>query len=227
MNKIKLGKLKLNKKFFTYYYLGIGLFIIILIATVFTLRPGALVIDDGGGGYVPPPPPVIPVEVPDETVTFEPPVPPVPDAPLLLCILPFNDIDGEIHLSWSFVYDAITYYLYRSKDGSAYEVVATISLFMYIDYVDASGTYSYKVRAEGVSGMSEDSNIQQVVVTLPLPPEEPTAPPEIPQDTDILTGNTQINFVIGIAIVVIGVSLTSLYFYFLFRNIKKQRGIKK
>lgn len=226
-HKISLGKPQ--KKFFTYFYLGIGLFSIILIASVFALRPGAIVIDDGGGGGYypdPSPPPTLPPDT-EEPISFEPTSPAIPDAPELLIILPYNDNDGLINLAWSFEFDALEYHVFRSKDGSVYEEITSLpnSIYTYTDNVSLSGTYKYMVKSEGISGISDPSNEQQVVVSLPVPVSE--TPEETPQDTDLLTGNTHINFIIGLGIVIGGLLLTFVYFYLVIKKISKQKRVKK
>lgn len=210
----------MNKRTIGYIYIALGLTIVFVVSAVFAMSSASLLVDDDRGvGFPSPPPP-----------TEEQDAPPAPEAPELLGIIPYYDYDGEIHLLWSFVIDAQYYHVYRSKDGATYKEVSALpnSVYTYVDTVNESGTYKYKVKTEGIGGYSVFSNVQEVVVSLPsVIPDEPTVPTEPEQDTTVLTGNTETNYIIGIVIVAVSVSATTGYFYFLYNRFTKQKRVKK
>lgn len=91
-------------------------------------------------------------------------IPDVPDAPILCSITPTVNTDGYIRLEWSSISNAFYYEIYRSYDGSSFELIKTLNDSSYVDIVIEDGIYSYKVKAVNDVGTSEFSNVEHIIV---------------------------------------------------------------
>ncbi len=108
--------------------------------------------------------------IPDPLFDDDPPV-----APVLNMIAGPSDT-GEIDISWSSVSDADDYGVYRSNDGTSYDIlVERTTSTNYDDTITESGTYYYKLRAGNEGGTSAFSNVKSVIVTIPGVPDVPEA----------------------------------------------------
>ncbi|MEX2727966.1 MAG: hypothetical protein Q6353_011985 [Candidatus Sigynarchaeum springense] len=92
-------------------------------------------------------------------------------SPVLASITPATDNDGRITLRWSSVAGATNYSVYRSTSAitsaaGLTPIAAGLAVTVYIDSVNASGTYYYAVVAINASGTSDVSNSEAVVINL-------------------------------------------------------------
>ncbi len=124
--------------------------------------------DDGGGDIIVEPP---------EATTLNP-------------IIPSPDTDGNIELSWSSVSDATSYEVYRDNI-----LRTTTTSTSYTDSDLTDGFYEYKIVCINVEGISDDSNIQSVTVSILAVLVIPNAPilNPISPSTDI-DGSITINW---------------------------------
>ena len=105
------------------------------------------------------------------TVTVQ--IPTVPDFPILSSFNPSIDNDGIVNVQWLGVVGVKSYDLYRSIDGGNYIVIKNTYLTYFIDKDLDDGLYSYKLKAKNDVGSSDFSNIEIVVVELPIPLQPP------------------------------------------------------
>lgn len=98
----------------------------------------------------------------------------VPDDPILSVIIPALSSDGLIRLEWNCVISADRYYVYRAKNGGAFDpLIEVFNQVYYDDVIEVGGTYMYKVKAGNDAGISGFSNDQSVTVQLLDVPEPP------------------------------------------------------
>ena len=102
---------------------------------------------------------------------------PSPTAPVLDLILPIINTIGDAQLSWGNVLDAISYDIYRSKDGGLYTNIKNVVLLSYSDTGLTNGVYSYKLKAKSVVGDSDFSNTRTITVQIPTIPDSPILSP--------------------------------------------------
>ena len=145
-----------------------------------------------------------------QSVTVQFPISPL-NAPVLSIIIPSTDSDGSIDISWSWISDATSYELYRSKNNGVFILIQTVISTTYTDSNLVDGSYKYKVKTINVVGESSDfSNYQSVTVSLTgTPTPTPTSS----------TDYTMLYYLIPILGVMIGVII-----YF---KRKKSKGKRK
>ncbi len=156
-------------------------FAIIITSVVFVQFVGFQPLDTNGTPVPPPPEPD-----PDPDPPPVPPPIPVPDIPILNVIAsPSNT--GDIYITWNSVSDANRYAIYRSDDGTSYDLLEEIYATYYGDLIVEDGTYYYKIKAEREGVYSDYSETQSVVVCLLViiePPVKPVLESILPETSD-------------------------------------------
>ena len=146
--------------------LSVLLISVLLIVTIISVIPFAIVDTNGGTPTPPPPPPPDPIVVLPTTPTLQP--------------IPSPDSDGSIYLGWNTITGAISYQMYMSKDGASWQLIKTTGAIAFVHHGLTNGNYRFKVRAYNSAGYSAYSNIRSVIVSISEPDPVPDPIPDAP-----------------------------------------------
>lgn len=108
------------------------------------------------------------VEFPED----EPPPDP-PDAPTLNLVILATNTDDQLYLNWNAITGAVSYQIYMSKDGGAFDPIKTTTNIFYTTDELTDGNYDFKVKTYKDGLYSDDSNVESYVLSIPTAPNKP------------------------------------------------------